>query len=323
MRLWIERGFSRLPIAERMLAAQPDLELFTSPSQTPDGATPLVMPKLSDDQRVAGLNAVVSEHRIDAFWPQGSAAHDLTGLSCTVHAAGTPETVALVDDKDSFMKWLGDDPYRPDQIEVMGADGVEAEYARRQAQGRTVCVKPVIGVNGSGYWKLLPNGGFGFLDDPEPREMDASMWITAMRGAEREGPRRRLLVMDWLPGPEVSIDLLCWNGTPLIHAARTKIDANHQRIEGEHVVTRHSHSVARLLGLHGIVSMQYRLDGNGAWRMLEVNPRPAGGSIHSEDAGFGIITDWTHLVTGAIGPEDVKQREAAHTVRFVRTANIL
>jgi len=323
MRLWIERGFSRLPIAERMLAADPTLELFTSPSQTPLGATPLVMPQLPPEERIAGLNAIIAERRIDAFWPQRAAAKSLDGLACVVHASTTPGNIALVDDKEAFMTWLGDDPYRPDQVEVLGADGVEREYSQRHAEGRTVCVKPVIGVNGNGYWKLTAENGSAFLDDPEPREIGASIWITAMRAAERDRNPRRLLVMDWLPGPEVSLDILCWNGVPLSHAARTKLDANHQRIESEHSVVGHATSVARLLGLHGIVSMQYRLDENGAWRMLEVNPRPAGGSIHSEDAGFGLITDWTHLVTGKIGPDDVKQHHAAHTVKFVRTANII
>lgn len=323
MRLWIERGFSRLPIAERMLAAQPDLTLFTSPSQTPPGATPLIIPQASPDQRVAAFNAVVAEHRIDAFWPQNAAANDLSGMDCVVHAAGTSDVIRLVDDKDAFMKWLGDDPRRPDQVEVLGADGVEQEYARRHAEGRTVCVKPVIGVNGSGYWKLTADNGGAFLDDPEPREIGASVWLTAMRVAEREKEPRRLLVMDWLPGPEVSVDLLCWHGRALTQAARTKLDANHQRIESDHVVVEHARDVAERLGLHGIVSMQYRLDEDGAWRMLEVNPRPAGGSIHSEDAGFGLITDWTRLVVGVIGPDDVRQYDASHTVRFIRNAVIL
>lgn len=323
MRLWIERGFSRLPIAERMLAAQPDIELFTSPSQTPSGARPLVMPQTSSADRVAALNAVIAEHRIDAFWPQQAATRSLEGLTCTVHAAATPEMIALVDDKDAFMRWLGDDPYRPDQVEVIGADGVEREYAQRSAEGRAVCVKPVIGVNGSGYWRLVSEDGAKFLDDPEPREIDANVWLMAMRQMEEGRDPRRLLVMDWLPGPEVSLDILCWHGEPLSSAARTKIDANHQRIESDHQVMGHAHSIARLLNLHGIVSMQYRLDQDGRWRMLEVNPRPAGGSIHSEDAGFGIITDWTGLITGRIRPDDVKQVEAAHTVKFARTATII
>lgn len=323
MRLWIERGFSRLQITERMLAAEPSLVLFTNPSQTPPGATPLTMPETTSAGRIDALNAVIAEHRIDAFWPQNSALRDLSGLDCQVHAAGSPETIALVDDKNAFMQWLGDDVRRPDQVEVLGADGVEEEYARRHAEGRIVCVKPVIGVNGSGYWKLTPENGGAFLDDPEPREIGAGVWLAAMRVAERDASPRRLLVMDWLPGPEVSVDLLCWRGVPLIHAARTKIDANHQRIESDHCVVPHAREIARRLGLHGIVSMQYRLDQAGDWRMLEVNPRPAGGSIHSEDAGFRIITEWTRLVTGQVDPQDVVQHHASHMVRFVRSAVIV
>lgn len=132
-----------------------------------------------------------------------------------------------------------------------------------------------------------------------------------------------MLVMDWLPGPEVSVDLLCWRGRPLIHAARTKIDANHQRIDDEHDVIEHTRRIAERLGLHGIVSAQYRLDRDGRWRMLEVNPRPAGGSIHSEDAGFGIITAWTGLVTREIEPDDCLQHRASTTIRFERSARIV
>lgn len=150
MRLWIERGFSRLPIAERMLAAQPSLELLTSPSQTPVGATPLAMPKATQAELPHLIADTVVRLGVDAFWPQNAARVDLSDVPCTVHAAGTPETIALVDDKSAFMEWLGDDQYRPDQVEVLGADGVEREYARRAVAGRVTCVKPAIGVNGHG-----------------------------------------------------------------------------------------------------------------------------------------------------------------------------
>jgi len=306
-----------------MLAAQPSLELLTSPSQTPAGATPLTMPKASGAELAELIAETVTRLGIEAFWPQNAARVPLGEVPCTVHAAATPAGIALVDDKSAFMDWLGDDPYRPDQVEVLGADGVEAEYARRAAAGRVTCVKPVIGVNGHGYWKLLAEGGAEFLNDPEPREIDAGIWTAAARIAEATGGSRRMLVMDWLPGPEVSVDLLCWHGRPLIEASRIKIDANHQRIESGHTVAIHARGLAERLGLHGIVSMQYRLDDTGRWRILEINPRPAGGCIHSEDAGFGIITAWAKLLTGAMNPEDCVQVRDARTVRFARTANVI
>lgn len=322
MKLWIERGYSRLPIAERMLAANPSLDLYTSPSQTPDGATPLVTPSLAAGATPADIARIVLQKGIDAFWPQHAARTSLDSLPCVVHAAATPDVISLVDDKHRFMDWLGDDPYRPDQVEVHGAGEVMLEYERRTRQGRTTCVKPAVGVNGRGYWKIVP-GGASFLDDPEPREISPEAWIAAAVSAGGDMERRRMLVMDWLPGPEVSVDLLCWRGRPLIHAARTKIDANHQRIDDEHDVIEHTRRIAERLGLHGIVSAQYRLDRDGRWRMLEVNPRPAGGSIHSEDAGFGIITAWTGLVTREIEPDDCLQHRASTTIRFERSAMIV
>jgi hypothetical protein len=101
--------------------------------------------------------------------------------------------------------------------------------------------------------------------------------------------------------------LLCWRGEPLIHAARTKLEDGRQLIQSEHPVLDHTRSVAARLALHGIVSMQYRLDEEQNWKMLEVNPRPAGGVTHSEDAGFGIVSGWAQLVAHEAGPDDLQQ----------------
>jgi predicted ATP-grasp superfamily ATP-dependent carboligase len=131
--------------------------------------------------------------------------------------------------------------------------------------------------------------------------------------------------MEWLPGPEVSIDILCWNGEPLIHAARVKASDNVQVIKSEHPMVEHARMLARKHKFHGIISVQYRLDANGDWKALEINGRPAGGCIHSEDAGFKIITMWTWLVLEVIRPEDVPQHHQFHgkkVVEFVRTPHI-
>lgn len=305
-----------------MLAAKPELQIYASARQTPQGAVTLDVPRADAEASAGEIAALAGEHRIDAFWPQDSAMGDLSSMPCTIHAAATPDVLRLVDDKSAFMAWLDDDPHRPDQADAFGADGVEEELARRNREGRATCVKPAVGVNGQGYWRFMENGG-AFVDDPAEREIDAEVWLAAMRLRERERPAVRMLVMDWLPGPEVTLDLLCWRGEPLAHAARTKIDPTHQRVCGDHAVAEHGHDLARRLGLHGIVSMQYRKDAAGRWRMLEVNPRPAGGCIHSEDAGFTLIADWTLLVMGEKDPADVVQHHAEHLVRFVRSAQIV
>ena len=311
---WIEHGFSRREIGARMLAADPELVLYMCPKQLTPGATGLAFPELegaTSDQVVDALNEVVAARGIKALWPQDTAQYDLSGVNATVHTAATPETRALLDDKLRFSEWLGaGDVYNSESTEAIGAEAVSKEYERRRAQGREVCLKPAIGVFGNGYWRLTPNADTHFLDSPSAREIHPDIYLAALaQREEQEGQQQRLIMMDWLPGPEVSIDLLCWKGIPLAHAARTKLDARHQQIQSEHPVVDHTRELAARLALHGIVSMQYRLDTNGDWKMLEINPRPAGGSTHSEDAGFGIITNWTKLVTGKAYPEDIKQHE--------------
>lgn len=321
-RLWMERGFSRREIGRRMLKAVPDLELFTSDEQPIPGVPIIAFPDLSgatSAEAVAALGTIVEAHEIDILWPQRSARFDLSSLDCTVHLGATRDVARLVDNKAAFADWLGDDPYRIDTTETIGVEAAVQEYERRRAEGRIVCIKPSIGVNGEGYWRLSETEGLNFLNHPDERDIHPDIYFAALAKQELHTKPQRLAVMDWLPGPEVSVDLLNWHGEPLIHAARTKIDAQTQRIEAEHPVLEHAHMIAAKLALHGLVSVQYRLDESGEWKILEINPRPAGGSINSEDAGFGVITEWTKLLTGRTTPEFVSQRQHRALMHLERT----
>jgi predicted ATP-grasp superfamily ATP-dependent carboligase len=322
MKLWIEHGFSRYPIAQRMMQADSDLELYTSERQTPPGATSLKIPSRDKIRWVQKINQVISEKEIDAFWPQELAKRDTSKIRCNVLRPTSVEKIALVDDKEQFDSWLEDDPYRFEQIAVIGADAVKDLFYARLEHEKTTCVKPVIGVNGSGYWTLTDKAT-NFLDDPDKRLINIEVWHQAQSAIERESAPRRHLVMEWLSGLEVSHDILCWNGKFLASASRTKLDSNHQMISNFHPTIEHAKSIVEKLKMHGIVSMQYRQRDDGSWKILEVNPRPAGGSIYSEDAGFGIISQWTKLVTGKISPSQVQQIEKSCKVRLERQIKIM
>jgi hypothetical protein len=306
-RLWMERGFSRREIAPRMMDASPDLTIISSTLQPVAGTEAFDLPLASSSEAIERINLTIKDQSIDALWVQDSAKYDLSAIDAQVHAAASPETVQLVDDKTLFNEWLGDDIYRPFSFEVVGVDAVREAFERRRYEGHEVCIKPVFGVNGEGYWRLSDSPKFSLLNRPEARVIHPDTYLNALAHQEAGKGPKRMVLMDYLPGPEVSVDLLTWNGEPLSHAARTKLDQSHQRIESEHEVIAHTHMLAKKLGFHGIISLQYRLDVDSNWKILEINPRPAGGSIHSEDAGFEIITNWAKLLTGEITPSDVQQ----------------
>ena len=320
MHLWMEWGYSRTHIATHIKNAVPDMTLFSSPRQPIAGTEVIPFPVANTPEAIDEINEAIEKYNIDVVWPQSSAHYDLSALNAEVHTAASPEVIRLVDDKMAFNEWLRDDPYRPLSVEAVGVDAIHHAFLQLSEQAEEVCIKPAIGVAGNGYWHLAKDTQPSFLDKPENHIIHPEVYLQAMALEEvRKGPQR-MVVMEYLPGPEISVDLLTWRGEPLIHAARTKIDfATSQRIQSEHEVLEHSRSIASKLGFHGIVSMQYRLDTDGKWKMLEINPRPAGGSTHSEAAGFGIISNWARLVARTIEPDEVKQYHADVTLTFGRS----
>lgn len=348
--LCVERQFSGAAILTRMqqaaLKAGIELVIITAPEQNMPDTRVLAFPRLKKGlPAITEANRLIAEHGIDALWVRDSAvyADALAQLDCTVHAPATPDVFRLVDDKAKFDEWMGNDPTRAEATEVRGPRAVRREYKRRRKLGQEVCIKPVVGVNGLGYWHLREDTVLAF-SDPDRRRMHPETYFTELRleakrqrrkkkaGLKgflkrlafwREENVKRLLMMEWLPGPEVSIDVLCWQGQPLVHAARTKlVEKDAQRITDDHPMAEHARMLAEKLGFHGIVSVQYRRDKDGNWRILEINPRPAGGSIYSEDTGFRVIELWTWLLLGVITPKEAAgmQFRGEHTVEFIRVA---
>lgn len=319
--LWVERGFSRAEICTRMQRVVPGMSILCAPTQVIEGAQPLAFPALTSYDPVTEINELIVQHQVDAIWPQASAALDLSAVKAEVHAAAEPEVMALVDDKARFTDWLGsDDVFVAETTEAVGVDEVSAEYQRRRQEGRQTCVKPAVGVYGHGYWKLSSEDGVkSLLNTPEKHVIDPSIYLAALAVDEARSGPSRIVMMDWLPGPEMSVDVLCWRGSPLVHAARTKLSSSRQLIEAEHPVVSHAYTVAERLALHGIINVQYRLDAAEQWKILEINPRPAGGSINSEDAGFGIITGWARLIANDVEPYQVSQHQGKVQLDVKRT----
>lgn len=293
-----------------------------SASQAIPGSKALDFPKGNQTQVVDSINQLVDEHGIDIVWPQQSARYDLSTVRADVHTPATPEGIRLINDKIAFTEWLGDDPYRALTTEAIGVHAVAEQIELAEQQGRDVCVKPTFGIYGEGYWHLMRQPQTPFLKDPSKRQIHPDVYLAALAKDEAEYGPQRTLVMDWLQGPEVSIDMLSWRGTPLIHAARTKIDSTHQRIDSDHSTIEHARSLVRRLGLHGVVSLQYMLDANEKWKILEINPRPAGGSVKSEDAGFGIISAWAQLLAGTKNPTDISQRDGSVMLESTNTYTV-
>lgn len=311
MRIWFNRGYSLASIAKAMLAANPSLEVLVSitPGQAvrPGPTATWIEPACDDEAYVVWTRAQIVEHGIDLLVPTRRrkllASAD---LPCQVHMPTSAANLDLIEDKFAFSQALVGEPIQLPTEQITSADQLRWQLERfaQLHPGAEPCVKPRFGVNGHGFWKLTDGSPSAHLMDPDAREMRRDLYLAAIEAGEKIGSFQPLVLMDFLPGPEVSFDVLAHEGALLKYVARTKQEKR-QRLQSRHPLGAAARDLVRRFNLHGLVNIQFRKDRAGDWRALEINARPAGGSTYSEPFGSRLIGDWGALLAGTMAPEDV------------------
>ena len=120
-----------------------------------------------------------------------------------------------------------------------------------------------------------------------------------------------LVVMEYLPGPEYSVDMLCDHGEPLytIPRLRQTIKEGITTVgvtENNKEIINYCEQIARCLNLHGNVGIQVKANEDGEYRILEVNPRLQGSVALSVASGVNLPYLGVKLALGEEMPRDLK-----------------
>ncbi|WP_312933308.1 ATP-grasp domain-containing protein [Pseudomonas sp.] len=230
-----------------------------------------------------GVQVVVAG-RLGALYEAHRADFSSAGLSL-VTGGLSPHTFACVDDKATFTAMaeavgLACIP----AITVTSVEQLQAAYLACRASGE-VCVKPVVGIYGQGFWRLREGlDPFRCFANPDAREVDFATYLHAY-GTQPE--RNAVLVMPYLPGPECSVDMVCEAGRVVAYVGRRKAGV-HQCFERDSAATELAIAAAEHFQCDGIVNVQTRDDIDGQPRLLEINPRYSGGIGYTRMTGINL-----------------------------------
>lgn len=148
-----------------------------------------------------------------------------------------------------------------------------------------VCVKPARGIYGAGFWRLEEGlDPLYALVYPENRRINAQVFIE-LYGASQE-PQTQL-VMPYMPGAEVSVDIVVERGEPIAWVGRRKHDLT-QSFEHDSPAVELALATVRHFDLDGIVSVQTKDDISGVPHLLEVNLRYSGGIAYTPLVGLNL-----------------------------------
>jgi carbamoyl-phosphate synthase large subunit len=179
----------------------------------------------------------------------------------------------------------------PDYRVVRNAADLRKAIRELGYPARPVCFKPTFGDGSRGFRVLDANRDRHsqiFREKPNSVYLAYSELCEALDG-DPDIPE--LLVMEYLPHEEYSVDLLADEGDVIVAVPRLREQTTggittRSVIRDEPDVVAYAAHIVGLMKLHGIVGVQVRRDAARNPKIVEINPRIQGTIVHCTAAGI-------------------------------------
>jgi carbamoyl-phosphate synthase large subunit len=157
---------------------------------------------------------------------------------------------------------------------------------------KQVCFKPSVS-NGSRGFRII-NDNVNELDILLNHKPD-STYITLDRAVRilSGGSFPEILVSEYLPGEEFSVDCLANHGEPVLIVPRSRQRlVNGISVQGEFIeeksIIEYCRKILLELKLHGNIGIQVKASSSGQYLILEINPRVQGSISAAKGAGINL-----------------------------------
>ena len=163
-----------------------------------------------------------------------------------------------------------------------------------------ICIKPASGEGGKGF-RILTEEKFDIFNEPDSSiKMTLAAYIDRLEKMDRIP---ELLITEYLPGKEYSVDCVCKNGKPFVSIPRQRIEtsmgiATVSLVEKNEELINYSNEIISSLNLSYNINIQFKYSADGAPKLLEINPRVSGSLVANYGAGINMLESSLKLAYG-------------------------
>ena len=246
---------------------------------------------------------------VQVFFPDRGV-FDITAIRDRFTAAGVhlmvptdAETLAAIDHKGRQYELIGTDAaFIPDYCIVKNLEQFDAACTLLANFHERICFKPAVSIFGAGFRYITSEGS------AVSRLLNGNVTAISMAEARfilsQEESFRDLMVMEFLPGPEYSVDCLAVGGELVQAVCRVKVADRVQELPANPAALAEAARLARHLKMDGLFNAQFR-NKDGQLYLLEVNARMSGGLYVTFHTGLSLPYWAVRLALGTAKPEDV------------------
>lgn len=204
------------------------------------------------------------------------------------------EVIDIANNKSKAYRYLLNKNIDVPQFRVVNTID-EFEKAARELNypAKNICFKPSV-ANGSRGFRIISNktNEFDLLFNQKPSTTYIS-YANALRIlSSRQFPE--LLVSEYLPGDEYSVDCLAREGKAKLIVPRIRkkmingISVQGELVENKKIID-YCERIIEAIGLHGNIGIQVKYSDNHIPLLLEINPRMQGTTVSALGAGINFL----------------------------------
>jgi carbamoyl-phosphate synthase large subunit len=210
----------------------------------------------------------------------------------------------------------------PDFEAVQNVDMLKKAIDNLGYPKRPVCFKPAISDGSRGFHILDAQADrFRSIFEEKPNSAYIS-YSELLENLVGHASLPELIVMEFMPNEEYSVDILADHGKVLVAVPRlregiTSGITTRSIINNETDIIHYASEIVEKLGLHGIIGVQVRRDVKGNPKIVEINPRIQGTSVHCTAAGVNLPLLGVKQALGfPISDEELSVRWGTRMVRY-------
>jgi carbamoyl-phosphate synthase large subunit len=259
-----------------------------------------VVPKAGEERFIREVERICSEHKIEVIFPLVTrelfllAKHKSRLLKKGIKVIVSNEDgLQIANNKSHLYKHLGENRIPVPEFHVVNTVEEFSNAAQKLGYpSRDFCFKPSVS-NGSRGFRIVSArvNEHQLLFQQKP----SSTYIGYEKALEilASGSFPELMVMEYLPGEEITVDTIVKNGIPQLILPRRReqmregISIRGEFVRNEEVIS-YCDGIIRSMNLHGPIGIQVKQNDRGAYRILEINPRIQGTSVAAMGMGINL-----------------------------------
>lgn len=267
----------------------PGFEITGKKYILPDGYDPLYIKKMMDICKAEKVTTVIPQYGRELLTlSRHRKLFEKNNIKVLV--TEDSEKLRIAEDKLKLFRYFKDREFIPDFEYATSAGEIEKAIYKLGYPDVPVCIKPVNGEGGRGFKVLTEEPMNPFCSQGDSLKVRWDIMKQQIKAEKIPG----VMVMEYLPGAEYSVDCVAKEGRNIVCIPRRRVEtamgvATVSIIEKKDDLIELSKEIISKLNLSYNINIQFKYSADGNPKLIEINPRVSGTLIANYGAGVNML----------------------------------